>query len=249
MSTTRTDFKLQMRRQSTWLRESLLWLMDNRMLSNRRRPDAPVNALEVGCGPGDVMEIVGLRANVKGVDIDPDMVRECRSRGLDASIASGEDLPFEDNTFDLVYCSFLLLWVKDPIRVVSEMRRVSKGWVACLAEPDFGGRLSYPDEMRALDKYVVDGIRKDGGDPFIGRKLRATFAESGMNAEMGTHPGIWSIERLKEESAGEWRWVRMTVDLERHGQELEDIERVWSQALDDGSLFQFNPIFYALAMK
>lgn len=186
---------------------------------------------------------------VKGVDIDPLVVRECASRGLDVSIASGEQLPYDDESFDFVYCTFLLLWLGRPSHVVSEMKRVSRDWIACLAEPDLGGRLSYPDSVKALDRLIVDGIMKEGGDPFVGRKLRAIFAECDMAPQMGIHPGVWDITRLRQESENEWRWIEMTVDPLSHAEELHLIRRSWDKALDEGTLFQFNPIFYALAKK
>ncbi len=244
----REDFVRQMRRQSSWLEESLLWILDTRVLS-RMPGTGTVTALDVGCGPGSTVQIMRRRMEVKGVDIDPEMVEECRSLGIDASVAPGERLPFGDGSFDFVYCTFLLLWVKDPVKIVSEMRRVSRHWVACLAEPDFGGRISHPKELAALDEAVIEGIRRDGGDPLMGRKLREVFAGCGMEPEIGLHPGVWGIDRLREESADEWRWADMTVEGGTHKAGLETARRAWDTALRDGKLFQFNPIFYALAEK
>jgi ubiquinone/menaquinone biosynthesis C-methylase UbiE len=249
MSTPGEDFRRQMQRQSTWLKESWTWLLENRVLSGRRRSDGPMTALDVGCGPGVVMEIMQERMKVKGVDIDSEMVRQCTAKGLDVSVAPGERLPFKDSSFDLVYCSFLLLWVKDPVQVVSEMRRVSRRWTVCLAEPDFGGRCSHPNEMTALDQMIIDGIRIQGGDPLVGRKLRAIFAENGMKAEIGVHPGVWSIDRLKDESEDEWRWIRRTVHPDIQEGSLQTIKEGWDRALNEGTLLQFNPIFYASAEK
>lgn len=249
MSDEHETFKRQMLRQSTWLKDSWLWLLKRYVLSNRKTPNHPLTALDVGCGPGYVMDIIGQEMQVKGVDIDPQVVRECASRGLDVSIASGEHLPYDDESFDCVYCTFLLLWLRKPAQVVSEMRRVSRNWVGCLAEPDFGGRLSFPDSVKALDRLVVDGIKNEGGDPFVGRKLKAIFAECDMAPQMGIHPGVWDIGRLRQETENEWRWIEMTVNPSTKADELQTIRRSWDKALDDGTLFQFNPIFYALAKK
>lgn len=249
MSKPGEDFKRQMQRQSAWLKESWMWLIEARVFSGHRQSDQQMTALDVGCGPGIVMDIVQERMKVKGVDIDPETVRQCRSRGLDAATATGERLPFEDSTFDLVYCSFLLLWIKDPVQVVSEMKRVSRRWIACLAEPDFGGRCSHPPEMTILDQLIIDGIRSERGDPLVGRKLREIFAKNGMTAEVGIHPGLWSIERLREESEDEWSWIRRTVRSDIQDNELETTKECWDKALTDGTLFQFNPIFYAFAEK
>jgi hypothetical protein len=122
--------------------------------------------------------------------------------------------------------------------------------VICLAEPDYGGRIDYPPELDGLRDLLSEGIRREGGDPFIGRKLRALFRESGMDCEIGVHPGVWDVARLKEESAEEWRWVdSAAAHAGNEGRELDEARESWREALGRGVLFQFNPIFYALARK
>ena len=204
-------------------------------------------ALDVGCGPGFVAEIMKQKMEMVGVDIDVESVGESRSRGIDGSVAAGEFLPFADDSFDLVYCTFLLLWVKDPRLIVSEMKRVSKRWIACLAEPDYGGRIGYPDSLSKLDDLLIEGVKEAGGDPYTGRKLSSIFSSCGMTPEIGIHPGAWNVVKLREESSGEWRHIEMTTT--RQGTDLERLRKEWDMALDNGSLFQFNPIFYAVAEK
>lgn len=243
----RPELERQLRRQVLWLKESWLWILENKLVAGEKGKPIRLSALDVGCGPGFVMDLLSPLLRIKGVDISADMVNACRTRNLDVTQAAAEHLPFEDNSFDLVYCSFFLLWVNDPRVVISEMKRVSRRWVACLAEPDFGARIDYPDELSILNPLIADGIRKDGGDPFIGRKLRSLFSECGLTADIGIHPGVWSLEKLRVESEDEWRWLEMTAapDVEK----LEKARRIWKESIGDGRLFQFNPIFYAIAKK
>jgi SAM-dependent methyltransferase len=249
MSFIRGDLEKQLRRQSMWLKDSWLWLLETKILGPEHKTASDVTALDVGCGPGFVMEVLASVMDAKGVDIDQDMVNSCTMRGLDAVQGEGERLPFEDGSFDLVYCSFLLLWVKDPVKVLKEMKRVSRKWVVCFAEPDYGARLDYPDDLASLTQLVFKGVIKDGGDPFIGRKLRALFSECGMQAEVGIHPGIWGTDRLRIETEDEWKWVEMTADMKEDAAKFEQLKAVWIDSLEKGILFQFNPIFYAFAKK
>lgn len=243
------DFDRQLQRQTIWLRESWFWLLESKVLGeyvdSKRRP----TALDVGCGLGMVMQLLEELLDIQGIDIDPDMVDACLSKNLRVKQAAAEELPFEDSSFDIVYCSFLLLWVKDPVMVISEMKRVSKRWVICLAEPDFGGRIDYPDGVSSLSSMITEGIRSEGGDPLIGRKLREIYTLCGLEQELGIHPGIWSLDRLRAESEGEWRYIDMTVAPERKGAELANARQAWNDALANGSLFEFNPIFYAFGQK
>jgi SAM-dependent methyltransferase len=248
MSDDNADLERQLRRQFLWLKDSWYWIVENEILRNEPKGIGTL-ALDVGCGPGFVMEALRPILQPKGVDSDRDMVLACRSRGLDAVEGSAESLPFEDGSFDLVYCTFLLLWLREPGLAVAEMARVSKKWVACLAEPDFGGRLSHPRELESLDPLIEEGIRKEGGDPFIGRKLRSVFKSCGLEAKVGVHPGVWDIERLRAESEDEWKWVEMTTRMGREGSSLVKARVAWEASLRDRTLFQFNPIFYAVARK
>lgn len=243
----RTGLERQLRRQAAWLSESWLWLLRTRVLPGL--PPRP-RALDVGCGPGYVMDVLGKQMDVEGVDIDPDMVESCRARGLSVTKADATSLPFDDGHFDIAYCTFLLLWAKEPFKVLREMRRVCKSWVLCLAEPDYGGRIDHPPELEGLRDLLVEGIRNEGGDPFIGRKLRALLHQSGLEGEIGVHPGVWDLGRLKEESAEEWRWIELAAGPAGLGDgELDGAREAWRAALEGGCLFQFNPVFYALARK
>jgi len=247
MPVIKEDLERQLRRQSIWLKDSWGWVLKEKILKSESAGAGRLSALEVGCGPGFVMEIMKQFADVKGVDIDDDMVSACKSRGFDVSKGNAESLPFEDRSFDVSYCSFLLLWVKDPVKVASEMKRVSSRWIICLAEPDFGARIDYPDALSEISKRIIDGIKKDGGDPFIGRKLRMIFSRCGLKAEIGIHPGVWDIDKLRIEMEDEWRFINMTA-VSDNGIP-EKLKRSWMKSLEDGSLFQFNPIFYAIAEK
>lgn len=232
-----------------WLRDSLLWLLDEKIAGRNAREDLPMKALDVGCGPGFTMELFKTRMEVKGVDSDSDIVRACQVRGLDAVIGRAEDLPFETGSFDIVYCSFLLLWVENPLIVLKEMRRVSSQWVACFAEPDYGGRLDYPAELSDQTELVAADIQDKGGDPFLGRRLRSLYSQAGMSAEIGVHMGIWGLDRLRDESDEELKWLGAGASPEKNAEKLEALRTARNEAYRVGALFQFNPIFYAIGRK
>ena len=191
-----------------------MWLLEQRVLRNWNGRGRPT-ALDVGCGPGFVMELLAPMFDVHGIDIDPAAVAEGRRRGLEVREADAHSLPFKDDSFDMVYCSFLLLWVDDPAKVLSEMVRVSRHWVVCLAEPDLGARIDFPEELSPLGRIAEDGIRDEGGDPLIGRKLRSVFEACGLEAEVGVHPGVWGIDKLRDESEAEWRYLELTAQVTR----------------------------------
>ena len=245
----KADIERQLQRQSLWMKDYWLWLLRTQILKYFEPSSVKPTALDVGCGPGFVLEQLSPVMKITGIDIDRGMVKACKAKGLDVKIADARDLPYNDNSFDIAYCSFLLLWVPDPQKVISEMKRVSSHAIVCFAEPDFGARLDYPDELSELRDLIVEGIKEEGGDPLIGRKLRSLFNACGLKAKMGVHPGIWSIDRLKEEAGNEWRWIEMTVSRRLDKTRLERLRTIWMRSAESGELFQFNPIFYAYAKK
>jgi SAM-dependent methyltransferase len=239
----------QLKRQSMWLRESLLWLLQEKIASADERVDCVLRALDVGCGPGFTMELFCPHLQVSGVDSDKDMTSASHMRGHDVVLGTAEELPFEDGAFDLVYCSFLLLWVEDPLNVIREMKRVSNRWVVCFAEPDYGGRLDYPSQLSELARLVIDDIKDSGGDPFIGRRLRSLYSQAGMTADLGVHMGIWGLDKLRDESEEELKWLGASAQATELAENLGVLRAARNEAHRVGSLFQFNPIFYAIGRK
>ena len=82
--------------------------------------------LEVGCGTGTLSLAakvqVGASGEVVGIDIAPEMVaaasRKAARKGIDISFQEGniESIPFPDNRFDVVMCSFMIFHMPDDVR-------------------------------------------------------------------------------------------------------------------------------------
>lgn len=97
------------------------------------RQHVPVGcALDVGCGTGVFAERLSrFGYDLTGIDPFPGMLRYLRHRRPDipAIAASGQHLPFPDDTFDLVYCIAVMHHVAAPDAVrltLLEMARVAK---------------------------------------------------------------------------------------------------------------------------
>lgn len=92
--------------------------------------------LDVGCGEGDF--IAKDPSTHIGVDLDAELVRRCKERGLDAYCMSATQLDFSDETFDAVHGAELIEHF-DPqtaVRFLSEATRVLKpGDIVYLTTP------------------------------------------------------------------------------------------------------------------
>jgi ubiquinone/menaquinone biosynthesis C-methylase UbiE len=84
------------------------------------------DALEIGCGTGLILERTAARARrATGVDLSAGMARfTTRQKGLTVAQASATDLPFADDSFDVVYSFKVLPHVPDLAAAVREVRRV-----------------------------------------------------------------------------------------------------------------------------
>jgi 2-polyprenyl-6-hydroxyphenyl methylase / 3-demethylubiquinone-9 3-methyltransferase len=90
-------------------------------------------ALDVGCGGGIMAEeVAALGFTVTGVDPSENSLATARRHALEGGLhikydrASGESLPYPDDTFDLVYCCDVLEHVDDVDRTIAEAARVLK---------------------------------------------------------------------------------------------------------------------------
>lgn len=97
-------------------------------------PKLRERVLDVGCGTGIVARKIAEKqrsvARVAGIDLSPDMLtvaREAADRnGLPIEWHQGraEQLPFPDESFDVVTCQFALMFMADRYAALAEMRRV-----------------------------------------------------------------------------------------------------------------------------
>jgi SAM-dependent methyltransferase len=104
----------------------LLRLVDFEGYAGRR-------VLELGCGAGvDLARFAKGGADVTGVDLAPSAIALARANfeqqalSGDFRVANGEQLPFPDASFDLVFAHGVVQYTADPERLVDECRRVLK---------------------------------------------------------------------------------------------------------------------------
>ncbi|RLB42016.1 MAG: hypothetical protein DRH12_06695 [Deltaproteobacteria bacterium] len=88
-----------------------------------------LRVLDIGCGSGNHLLLLNrLGLDVSGVDASPYMIQEARERlghRCDLRTCNAEDLPFDDNEFDMVFMINTLEFVKDPLQVLREAGRVA----------------------------------------------------------------------------------------------------------------------------
>jgi len=81
--------------------------------------------LDVGSGTGANLKMLAGFGRAEGVDISPQAVEFCRERGLNSvRLGAAEELPYEDDSFDLVTALDVVEHLDDDVAGLREMRRV-----------------------------------------------------------------------------------------------------------------------------
>jgi ubiquinone/menaquinone biosynthesis C-methylase UbiE len=104
--------------------------LSSQLILRLLRPGKGERILDIGCGTGNhLLLFYRLGFDVTGLDASSYMLDIARSRlGDKASLKIGraEDLPFEDNEFDLATLIFTLEFLDDPVAALREAGRVTR---------------------------------------------------------------------------------------------------------------------------
>jgi ubiquinone/menaquinone biosynthesis C-methylase UbiE len=125
------------------------------------------SVLEVGCGTGTLTlaakRQAGPTGKVFGIDVIPGMIERSQRKAAQANVditfqlGSMYDIPFPDNQFDVVLCSFMIFHVSETLRLkgIPEIYRVLKPrgrlLVIDMAEP-----------TQALPRAIVRALFRSG---------------------------------------------------------------------------------------
>ncbi len=131
--------------------------------------------LEIGCGSGAfttfIARSVGSKGRVYALDIQPGMLEQLKNKLLKREnkdinnivlkLASAYDLPFSDNSLDLVYMVSVFQEIPDTAKALKEIKRVLKtGGILAISEffidPD------YPLRSTTIKQGERGGFKFDG---------------------------------------------------------------------------------------
>lgn len=228
--------------QARWTRDLRAYLFDRAGLRRAQR------VLEVGCGTGAILASMTTPASLHGLDLAAAALAEAKIHAPGVDLVRGDvlSLPYPDFTFDITFCHFLLLWVRDPLQAAREMARVTRpgGSVLALAEPDYSQRVDKPESLAALGKWQADALRRQGADPSFGARLAQTFAQAGIEVlEAGTIQRSEN-EASRRERENEWAVIESDLAGSVSGEDIQKMKLLDEEAWARGERVLFVPTYF-----
>jgi ubiquinone/menaquinone biosynthesis C-methylase UbiE len=116
-----------------WSRSPKGLLMESfveNMISNTLKPFKHERVLDIGCGSGKHLLLANrLGMDIAGIDASPYMLSLAKERlgnRCELKKANAEEIPYEDNEFDLVFLINTIEFLDNPLSVLEEAGRVAK---------------------------------------------------------------------------------------------------------------------------
>ena len=151
---------------------------------------------DIGCGIGTVSawmaEQVGPRGEVVGVDVSPEQIAQAREMAaplalpqLRFAVGGASDTGLPRGAFDLVFCRFVLMHMRQPEAALREMAALLRpGGLLVCEDGDFTSPFCEPPSAafdRCFELYLALGAAR-GADFRIGPKLYRMFLEAGFTS-------------------------------------------------------------------
>ncbi|MCZ8321119.1 MAG: class I SAM-dependent methyltransferase [Novosphingobium sp.] len=151
-------------------------------------PQARGAVFELGCGgginqqfydPARITSYAGIDPSVKGLEFAREAAA-AKGWAHEIKLGCGEDIPFADNSFDSVVCTYTLCSVDDPARTLSELHRVLRpGGVLLFAEHG-----AAPDPGVALWQRRVEPFwKRIAGGCHLTRPVGSAIQQGGFAVE------------------------------------------------------------------
>jgi len=103
--------------------------LEKRLILKFAEPKKGERVLDVGCGTGTYgLEFSKMGLEVTCLDMSKRMldIAKKKSRDMNMILGNAQEIPFKDNTFDLIVGVTLIEFLDEPEKAIQEMRRVLK---------------------------------------------------------------------------------------------------------------------------
>jgi len=147
--------------------------------------------LDVGCGPANIAQEIANAypdTTVTGLDISAHRLsvvcQALSAKNLSLVAGNVYNLPFPDDTFDLIFSRMMFEYLKHPLEALKEIKRICKTAGTVLIQ-DIDGQFvfQYPEDLQLMSQIeiIFNELKQHTGfDPIVGRKLYHMFYKNGF---------------------------------------------------------------------
>jgi SAM-dependent methyltransferase len=185
--------------------------------------------LDLGCGPGNFLDVVGEMARVCGSDYSADALEFCRERGYHRLFrADFHGLPVRGDSFDLITAIDVIEHLQHDRLAVNELARVLRpGGVVVLTVPAFRVLWGDHDDLYGhLRRYRVGEVRRLLRDAGL-EVLKASYFEPLFFAPLWVFRNLKKLRRSRGPLHEADDFVRTPAWLNRLLTRLIAAERYW----------------------
>lgn len=181
-------------------------------LQSMAKSNPHLKLLDCGAGPGSISVSLAKyipQGSVTATDLSEEVIQRAATLASNSSItnlktqaASVYDLPFPDNTFDIVHASQILCHLDQPLEAMRSMLRVCKpSGVVAIRESDMRMWTFYPDSphLTSFHKLICAVMASNGGHPNTGPALVSLAMQAGIPRErIQASMGTWCYSTREE---------------------------------------------------
>jgi ubiquinone/menaquinone biosynthesis C-methylase UbiE len=219
-------------------------------------------AIDVGCGPRGIIELLAERVSpggqVVGLDGDPahvamasELVASQGLRDVEIVCADARHTGLESDSFDLVHARTLLITLPEPGEVLTEMVRLARpgGKVAGM-EPDTEAAICYPPSQAfdRLREIFTVAFSRNGADPHLGRRMAELYRQAGLDdvtveARAGVYPPGHSRRTIRADLVRSMRPQILDMGLADE-QELDQLDAQVRKHFDNPDTVVMNHLMF-----
>lgn len=163
------------------------------------------NVLDVGCGQGFIISLVSEKCKkVTGVDLSYNSLnrikrwlKENKKSNIGLIKANAENLPFEDSSFDTVYCHGVLHHTMNTQKGIDEINRVLKkdGKTVVMLYRKYCPKGIFVTMIRLISK-IIDKIKKEDSYLF-NHFIKEKYQEEKFSSKGTAFPELFGCPILK----------------------------------------------------
>ncbi|KAF2166480.1 hypothetical protein M409DRAFT_54823 [Zasmidium cellare ATCC 36951] len=227
------------------------------VLQSKAQTNPNTKLLDCGAGPGSISVSLAKyipQGEVTATDLSEEVIQRAATlaetegvTNVKVQAASIYELPFEDDSFDVVHAHQVLCHLDQPLEALRSMLRVCKpGGVVALREVDMRMWSFWPESepLKQFHKLITLVMGANGGYPNIGPRLVSLAMQAGIprervQASMGTwcystreEREVWGGTMRDRVQAGEMRKVALERGLGWGEEDMDKMAQAWDEWIE-----------------